>query len=160
MVNNQLTHIDEQLIFFVESSTKDSILSFLSEAIARKTGKPVPGCTAEEIHRAIIQREKLMSTGIGLGVAIPHAKISSFPTFTVAIAILQQGIEWDAVDASLVRIIFMIVGPDDKPGLYLSLLSSLTHAVRSDESRRKLLNSANAESVKEMLIEYIHPQPT
>ncbi len=154
MENNFLAHIDEQLVFFVESSTKDGILSYLSESIAHKVSTTHPHYTPDVIFKTINQREKLMTTGIGMGVAIPHAKIPAFPSFTVAVAILQQGLEWDAVDESLVRIIFMIVGPDDKPGSYLSLLSNLTHVIRSDEARRKLLNATNAQTVKETLLEY------
>ncbi len=61
-----------------------------------------------------MEREKIVSTGIGMGVAIPTPKLNSVEDFFIAIAVLTHGVEWNALDGGPVRLIFMIGGPDDK----------------------------------------------
>jgi len=72
----------------------------------------------------MLEREKIVSTGIGMGVAIPHAKLTSVEDFFIAIGILSKGVQWNALDGGPVRLIFMIGGPDDKQTAYLQILSS------------------------------------
>jgi PTS system nitrogen regulatory IIA component len=102
-------------------------------------------------YHAIIDRERIVSTGIGMGVAIPHAKLPSFDDFFIAIGILQKGIEWEALDGALVRLIFMIGGPDDKQTEYLQILSRLTFALKDEQRRKKLLTLHSPEDIVELL---------
>jgi PTS system nitrogen regulatory IIA component len=89
--------------------------------------------------QAIIEREKIVSTGIGMGVAIPHAKLPTFNHFFIAIGILRKPIDWHALDRAPVRIVFMIGGPDDKQTEYLQILSGLTQMIKDEGKRKKLL---------------------
>lgn len=93
----------------------------------------------EAFHEAILKREGIVSTGIGMGVALPHAKLAGYKTFFIAIGIHPRGIPWDSLDSAPVRLIFMIGGPDDKQTEYLQLLSRLTLAIKSEERRKKML---------------------
>lgn len=90
-------------------------------------------------YHAIMEREKIVSTGIGMGVAIPHAKLPSYDQFFIALGVLQKPVDWHALDGAPVRLVFMIGGPDDKQTEYLQILSSLTHALKDEERRKKLL---------------------
>lgn len=119
-------YLDERLIFFLDVKTKEEALEKLvNQAI---TIAELPD--GERFHQAILDREKIVSTGIGMGVALPHAKLSSYNNFFIAIGILQSGIEWNALDGAPVRLLFLIGGPDDKQTEYLKMLSVLTHALR------------------------------
>ncbi len=104
-----------------------------------------------EFYEAIIDREKIVSTGIGMAVAIPHAKLANYDNFFIVVGILSVGVDWNTIDESLVRIIFMIGGPDDKQTEYLQILSGITSVVK-DEGRRKLLmNASSPREVTELL---------
>ena len=101
----------------------------------------------EAFYQAILERERIVSTGIGMGVAVPHAKLSGYTTFFIAIGIHQKGIPWDALDGVPVRLVFMIGGPDDKQTEYLQLLSRLTLAIKDEERRKKMLQLSKPEDI-------------
>ncbi len=98
-------------------------------------------------YDAILQREQIVSTGIGMGVAVPHAKLPGYKTFFIAIGVHQKGIAWDALDGLPVRLVFMIGGPDDQQTEYLQLLSHLTLAIKDEERRKKMLQLKNPEDM-------------
>lgn len=135
-------YLNERLIKFLSIADRDEALKTLVQAL-QEEGKLVNDQT---FYDAILEREKIVSTGIGMGVAIPHAKIAGYEDFFIAIGILSKGINWNALDGSPVRLIFMIGGPDDKQTEYLQILSSLTTALKDEERRKKMLtvNSPNA----------------
>jgi nitrogen PTS system EIIA component len=101
----------------------------------------------EAFYQAILERERIVSTGIGMGVAVPHAKLSGYSTFFIAIGIHHKGIAWDALDGVPVRLVFMIGGPDDKQTEYLQLLSRLTLAIKDEERRKKMLQLSKPEDI-------------
>lgn len=101
----------------------------------------------EIFYRAILERESIVSTGIGMGVAVPHAKLSGYETFFIAIGVHQKGIPWDSIDGVPVRLVFMIGGPDDKQTEYLQLLSHLTLAIKDEERRKKILQLNKPEDI-------------
>lgn len=135
-------YLNEHLIKFLNVPERDDVLKILVQTLHHE-GKLV---NEQNFYEAILERERIVSTGIGMGVAIPHAKIAGYEDFFIAIAILQKGVQWNALDGSPVRLIFMIGGPDDKQTEYLQILSSLTTALKDEERRKKMLtvNSANA----------------
>ncbi len=102
-------------------------------------------------HRAILEREKIVSTGIGMGVAIPHAKLEGYTDFFIAIGIQEKkGIEWQALDNAPVHLIFMIGGPEKSQTEYLHILSDLTTAVKDVERRKKLLRASQPRQVVDL----------
>lgn len=128
-------YLDPELIFFLNIATRDEALQQMVNRI-HQTGK----IDSEAVfYEAIINREKIVSTGIGMGIALPHAKLPSLDQFFIAIAVLQKPIEWHSLDGGPVRLVFMIGGPDDKQTEYLQILSNLTQAIKDEEMRQKLL---------------------
>jgi len=101
----------------------------------------------KSFQRAIYERENLMSTGIGMGVAIPHAKLPGYEDFFIAVAVLQNGVDWKALDGALVRLVFMIGGPDNKQMEYLHILSNLTKVIKDEKTRKKVLTSNSKEAI-------------
>ena len=82
-----------------------------------------------------------------MGVAIPHAKLSSYDDFFIAIGILQKGVDWNALDGAPVRLIFMIGGPMMSKRNPFQILQSLTMALRDEEKRKKLLTLNSKEAI-------------
>jgi nitrogen PTS system EIIA component len=86
------------------------------------------------LEQSIFEREVTMSTGVGYGVAVPHAKIPSVDRFMLALGISGEGIPYaSAVDDQPVRLICMIAGPDASQATYLRLLSSVMKFVKSEK---------------------------
>lgn len=108
---------------------------------------------APEIHdknalwRAIHDRESIMSTGIGVEIAVPHAKLVSVAEFLIAVGISSGGIEWDAIDGTPVKIVVMIVGPDNRQEDYLRILARVVLLLRNPNNRRKLIETESAEEI-------------
>lgn len=78
----------------------------------------------------LMEREALMSTGIGGGVAIPHAQAKELDAYYVAIGRCPRGLGFDAIDKQPVFLIFLMVGPENRPGIHLRLISTLTHLLQ------------------------------
>lgn len=137
-------YLDAKLILFLDVDTRDEAIDQLVDALDQTGHLP----QKEVFRKAIFYREQLVSTGIGMGIALPHAKLKSLPDFFIAIGIQRKkGIDWNALDKAPVRLIFMIGGPEDKQTEYLQILSLLTFAIRDIEMRKKLLNAQNAEEI-------------
>ena len=102
----------------------------------------------QAFFQAILEREKIVSTGIGIGVAIPHAKLIGYDDFFIAVGIQKlHGIDWNALDGSLVRIIFMIGGPENQQTRYLKILSHLTLAIKDEQRRKALLRAQSSKEI-------------
>ena len=83
-----------------------------------------------------------MSTGIGLGVAIPHVRLASLNALVMAAAVVKHGIEdYVSIDGQPVRLIFMIAAGHHQHGEYLRLLSSLAHLVKGERMRQRLVDT-------------------
>lgn len=136
-------YLDQQLISFISAEDRDEALQAIVDNLYRHNVVK----DKEVFYNAILEREKLVSTGIGMGVAIPHAKLAGYDDFFIAIGILQKGVDWNSFDGSPVRIIFMIGGPDDKQTEYLQILSGLTTAIKDEDRRRKMLTLNSPEAI-------------
>ncbi|MCB1109597.1 MAG: PTS sugar transporter subunit IIA [Chlamydiia bacterium] len=137
--------IQEGVICFLEAGSRDDALRKLVEALSDS------GELADKnaFFDAILKREKIVSTGIGMGVAIPHAKLPSFNRFFLAVGLqkTKEGIEWDALDGAPVRLIFMIGGPANQQTEYLKILSRLTAAIKDEDRRKCLIGAQTREDV-------------
>ncbi len=137
-------YLNEHLIVFLEEDERNDAIAHLVDVLAAHGSVD----NKKEFYQAILEREKIVSTGIGIGVAIPHAKMYSCKNFFIAVGIQRnKGIDWNAFDGSLVRLIFLIGGPENKQTEYLKILSSLTQAVKDEERRKKLVKCKSVEEV-------------
>lgn len=137
-------YLDERLVLFLNANSRDEALDQMV-GILEKEGKLK---NPKIFHDAILERERIVSTGIGLGVAIPHAKLQGYDDFFIAIGIqVKKGIEWNALDGAPVHLIFMIGGPENEQTKYLRILSLLTAAIKNEVRRKKLLKTYDAKDV-------------
>lgn len=138
-----VSYIDTDSISFLDVSSRDEAITELVEDFAEKRG--LDG--QKEFLKAILEREAIASTGIGMGVAIPHAKLPIYNEFFIKIGILKRGVNWDSMDKLPVKLIILVGGPDDKQTHYLKLLSQLTLYLRDEETRKKLLTLTAPEQI-------------
>ena len=104
----------------------------------------------EEIREAIISREKIMSTGIGQGLAIPHGKTDAITQNYAAFARLKKPIEFNSIDSKPVQLIFLMVSPYSDQRSHIRLLSRVSTLMNYDEFRSNLLNVPNHEDLIEL----------
>ncbi len=137
-------YLDEKLVVFLDVQTREESIEALAEALDRAHKLKDKG----RFLKAILDREGLASTGIGVGLAVPHAKMSEYDEFFIAIGIQGgRGIEWDSLDGSQVHLIFMIGGPDNKQTEFLEILSQLTTAVKEEALRKTLFKATSPQEV-------------
>lgn len=129
------SYIWPQGICFGKAATKEEALEQLIQMAARNPTVSNARALAEGIYN----RERIISTGIGLGVAIPHAKINGIKDFFICISILETGVDWDAIDEEAVRIIFLIAGPEAQQNQYLQLLARLSLTIKNQQKREDIL---------------------
>ena len=103
----------------------------------------------EKVSGTIFEREKLVSTGVGKGFAIPHGKTDSIKDVVAAFAITKDPIDFDSIDGEPVRFIFLLIGKENLLNTHIKLLSRISRLMNKDEFREKLLEAASPEEVLE-----------
>ena len=101
----------------------------------------------DAILSAIIDRESKLSTGIGLGIAVPHCRSDAVREIAMAVLLIRGGVEYNSVDGRPVKLIFLIISPTHDVQGHIACLSTISHAVSDEETRMKLLNSRTADEL-------------
>ncbi len=105
-------------------------------------------------EKEIFKREKLMSTGIGYGIAIPHIRHKSVKDFVIAVGISKQGVKYQSIDDEPVHIIFMIGASDKQDKDYIKLLSKLVLRLKDKEFKEQLINAETPQEVYQIIKEH------
>lgn len=129
------------------ANTKDDALSALAELFSSDD----PALTASAVHEVLRERERLASTGVGSGVAIPHGRIGSIEQLRAALAISPVGIPFDAIDGAPVRIIVGVLAPQHHTGDHLRVLARVSRLLRSANVREALLAAPDAHAAFDVI---------
>lgn len=121
--------------------TKDAVLEELVELAARGLGADV----RRAILAAVREREGVLSTGIGSGVAIPHGKTPVIDQLIVAAGIAGTPVEFDALDGKPVELFFLLIGPESASGAHVKTLSRISRLLRREPLRTALRGAKSAE---------------
>jgi mannitol/fructose-specific phosphotransferase system IIA component (Ntr-type) len=133
----------------LQSRKKPAVLEELVEALV-SAGVARHG---EVVLEALRQREALGSTGIGKGVAVPHARSTLIGERAVLMARSSRGVDFDSPDGLPVTLLFLIVAPPmERDPVYLKLLADIVRGVRLAKARRRLLEAADFDSAREVLL--------
>ncbi len=132
-------HLSPSRVVRLVSTTKDEALRELVTVAA----------TSPAIHdeasllEAIYERERILSTGIGLGIAVPHAKIESVDEFVVNVGVSPGGVDFDALDQTPAHVVVLIAAPVGRQRDYLGLLAQVTVTLKDEEVRRQVIAAAD-----------------
>ncbi len=137
----------ENVVLDLDASSKSSLLRTLSAIAAKQLG-----IGEAAIFSALDNREKLGSTGIGEGIAIPHAAVPDLKKPFALFARLSKPIDFEAIDDSPVDIIAVLLVPAEKSSANLNLLAGLARILRS-EKRKRIRSLAAATDVYETIVE-------
>jgi nitrogen PTS system EIIA component len=107
----------------------------------------------DEVLGAVEEREAVLSTGIGFGVAIPHARSSAVRELSVVCGLSPVPVPYDSIDGEPVRLFFLIVGPESSAGQHVKLLSRIARLVRRDNLRQKLCQAGSPQEFYAALLD-------
>ncbi|MBK8205739.1 MAG: PTS sugar transporter subunit IIA [Planctomycetes bacterium] len=133
----------ERVIMELKSTSKRDALIEIVEDL----GKSDAVTNVDALKAAILEREEIMSTGVGLTIAVPHAKLASVKAFTLGIARSAKGIDYDSLDGQPVKIIVTIAAPDNDQNTYLRVLAAVMHVLRDEGKRAGILAAATPADV-------------
>lgn len=133
----------------IRGKTKREILTELSKPIAQ-----IYGINTEELVRVLLNREKLGSTGIGEGVAIPHGKVGGLDTIASSVGISREGLKFDALDSKLCHIFFLLVAPVNAVSGHLKALARASMLLKNPSLRENLIEAGSTEKIYTTLVEY------
>ena len=101
----------------------------------------------DRVREGVHEREQRMSTGVGKGLALPHAKTSAVEETTAAFAVTEHPIDFEAIDGRPVRLVFLLVGTEQSGSQHIKLLSRISRLMNRDDLRERLLEAENAQDV-------------
>jgi PTS system fructose-specific IIA component len=101
----------------------------------------------DRVQKAVLQRESKMSTGVGKGIALPHARTQAVDQPLVAFAVTAQPIDFSAFDNQPVRLIFLLVTPADTTAQHIKLLSRISLLLHRDEFRTQLCSALDDQAI-------------
>ncbi len=140
--------IDVQFITDLQASDKQSALREMVGVMSRSPHITDP----KDLLDKILEREKVISTGVGIGVALPHVKIPSVRDFVVAIGRSQRGIDFQSLDEKPVHLIVMIAANESQSGEFLKLMAKVVMRLKDKEFRRRALLASKPEEIRALFV--------
>lgn len=127
----------------IEGVSKKRALEILANTIA----EDVPAIDADDLFRRLVARERLGSTGIGHGIAIPHCRVSHCDRTIGALITLKEPIDFDAIDSEPVDVLFAMLVPENAHGEHLQTLASLASLLNEADFRARLREADGNEAL-------------
>jgi PTS system nitrogen regulatory IIA component len=137
--------MQELVIAELESQDKEGVLKEMVVFLKKK--KKI--AKEKELFEKLLQREKLGSTAIGEGVAIPHCKMKGIKNPIVMLAVSKKSVDYQSLDGKPTYVFFLVVSSPDNPSLNLQILAAIAHLVRKSSSLEKKIRCA--ESISSLL---------
>ncbi len=140
--------IQEDLMSFdLAAEDKDSVMKELVELVAGSALVRDKDLLLEDV----MKREKLVTTGVGWGVAFPHAKTRAMKGIVIAFGRSVKGVPFEAMDGKAVNLFFLIAAPEDTIGAHLNVMARLSFLMKSPQNRERLNAARNPAEVMEVL---------
>lgn len=141
----KLEYLNDNLL----AKNKTEALAELSEMIIKGPLK----LNKSQIYDVLQQREKLGSTGIGDGVAIPHGKIGDLEELIVAFGRSRNGVAFDSIDGKPVHLFFLLLAPENSTGQHLKVLAKISKMLKAGNFRKKLMEAKSSSDLYKIIIE-------
>lgn len=132
------------------SSSKKKTIETMSELLAHS----MPGGARQTVFEALLRRERLGSTGLGKGIALPHGRIAALQSPLAAVATLQSGVDFDALDGEPVNIVFALAMPENCNDQHLQILASLAEMFSDPNFCTALRNARSGAEIHAHLVSW------
>jgi PTS system nitrogen regulatory IIA component len=140
----------EDLVFpDLAATDKAGVLGELCAGLARA----VPGLSPARLTETLLEREKLGSTGIGEGVAIPHGKLPGISGLIAAFARSRKGVDFASIDGKPTYLFFVLFAPENSAGLHLKALARISRLFKQPQFRQSILAAAGAAEIFRIISE-------
>ena len=133
----------ESTIVDLKGESKEDIITELVNSLA--VGDTITD--RDQVLQAVLDREKIMSTGIGDGIAIPHGKSAAVTELVAAMGTQRRGIDLDALDGEPAFVLFLLVSPANVSGPHIKALARISRLLKNDAFKKKLIEANSAEEI-------------
>lgn len=137
----------DTMICDLSASSPKQLFQSMAQPLIKAHGLDAKGVVCRDVVSAAIERERLGSTGVGNGVALPHARIEGMSRVVAAFARLSEPLDFDAVDGRPVDLVCFLLAPADCGGAHLRALARVSRLLRRPETRQRLRAAPNAEAL-------------
>ncbi len=137
----------ELIIPALSSTSKQEVLKELLHPV----GREFPQIDTRYAYKILMERERLGSTGIGDGVAIPHGKMEELDKIILVAGRSFEGVDFDALDKKPCYIFFLVLAPENVAGLHLRLLAHISRLLKDVEFRRAFMDAEDVEAMWDLL---------
>lgn len=127
----------------LEVDNKKELINKMVDLLKPKVGEK----QLENIRNAVFKREEIMSTGIGKQIAIPHGKCDSLNEILASFAILEDSVDFNSIDNQPVKMVFLLVGPENHSSQHIKLLSRISRLMNNNVFREKLLECEDSDEL-------------
>jgi PTS system nitrogen regulatory IIA component len=131
----------------LSATTKADVLRELSGSLAA----PQPHIEAGKVMEVLKDREKLGSTGIGEGVAIPHGKLNGLSQLCASFGVSRGGIDFEAIDGKPTHLFFALIAPENSAGVHLKALARISRLFKNARFRQSILEARTAEEIYRLI---------
>ena len=133
----------------LKAQSKADVLRELCGALSRAN----PGLNTDRLVETLQARERLSSTGIGDGVAIPHGKLQGLPQLVASFGVSPPGVDFDAIDRKKSHLFFALIAPENSAGVHLKALARISRLFRNPKFRDSILQAGSAEEVYALIVQ-------
>jgi len=133
----------------LQGTDKLSVLKELSQVLVKPCGAGSP----EELLQVLLEREKLESTGIGEGIAIPHGRLKKVANFFISFGRSIKGIDFDSIDHKPTHLFFLVMAPENSAVNNLKLLGRIVTLLKDPSFKRRLIEGTSQEELYQIIAE-------
>ena len=133
----------------LKAKEKNGVLSELTDSILQAAGN----LDREEIIRVLQERERLGSTGIGDGVAIPHGKLKNIDRLLISFGRSEEGIDFNSMDGRPAHLFFLLIAPEESVGVHLKTLARISKLLKNPNVRQRLMATSDPAGLYQIIVE-------
>ena len=135
------------IITAVKAGSKNGVIEELVEIMVENN----PSLIKDELIKVLLERERLGSTGIGDGVAIPHGKFSGIDEPIISFGRSEKGLDFDTMDGQPAHLFFLLVAPEDSASIHLKALARIAKILKNDSFRKQLMEVSTREEIYQVI---------
>jgi len=139
----------QAIVANLKATGKDAALSELTDALLAVA----PSLRRDEVLQVLHERERLGSTGIGDGVAIPHGKLKGMPELMLAFGRSASGVDFESMDGQPAHLFFLLLAPEESVGVHLKALARISKLLKDVEVRQQMLDATDSEQIYKLICE-------
>ncbi len=140
---------EDNIIPELKAKDKKGVLEELAEAISRHE----PSIDKGALVKVLVERERLGSTGIGDGVAIPHGKMNGVSRPIISFGRSKQGLDFDSMDGQPAHLFFLLIAPEDSSSVHLQVLAKIAKILKNRDFRKKLMEPGTKKEIYQTIVQ-------